>query len=105
MKPFSSSYSTSTDALEKVRGEAGSSSRRDEGNRDTILFSAWQTNFDTLEFIELVSSYCFAVAAPVVGVRGKVDNNLLIYLRIILYCSCHLFKPCAQYILYIVSPF
>ena len=32
MKPFSSSYSTSTDALEKVRGEAGSSSRRDEGN-------------------------------------------------------------------------
>ena len=103
MKPFSSSYSTSTDALEKVRGEAGSSSRRDEGNRDTILFSAWQTNFDTLEFIELVISYCFAVAAPVVGVQGKVDNNLLIYLRIILYCSCHLFKPCAQYILYIVS--
>ena len=40
MKLFSSSYSTSTDALEKVRGEAGSSSRTDEGNRDTILFSA-----------------------------------------------------------------
>ena len=91
MKPFSSSYSTSTDALEKVRGEVGSSSRRDEGNRDTILFSTWQTNFDMLEFIELIISYCFAVDAPVVGAQGKVDNNLLIYLRIILYCSCYLF--------------
>ena len=57
MKLFSSSYSTSTDALEKVRGVAGSSSRTDEGNRDTILFSAWQTNFDMLEFIELAISY------------------------------------------------
>ena len=56
MKPFSSSYGTSTDALEKVRGESGSSSRRDEGNRDTLLFSAWQTNCDMLEFIELVIS-------------------------------------------------
>ena len=45
-----------------------------------------------LEFIELVISYFFAVAAPVVGVQGKVDNNLLIYLRIILYCSCELFS-------------
>ena len=34
-----------------------------------------------LEFIELVISYFFAVAAPVVGVQGKGDNNLLIYLR------------------------
>ena len=37
-----------------------------------------------LEFIELVISYFFAVAASVVGAQGKVDNNLLIYLRIIL---------------------
>ena len=85
MKPFSSSYST------KGKGEAGSSSRGDEGNREKFSFSAWQTNFDMLEFIELVISYFFAVAAPVVGVQGKGDNNLLIYLRIILYCSCYLF--------------